>query len=170
MTRIASNFSAVRKHFSLLSTQLLGRKWPSQTGFSRLSLGPQSQFFLVVLEPGARVTDSSASILLTGGGGFIGSHLAEALLRRGFRLAVVDNLNECYPPPLKQSNLREVGRAGDFDFHGCDIREFQKLRRVFDKFRPSVVIHLAALAGVRSSIDRPLAADQVNVGCTANLH
>lgn len=115
------------------------------------------------------MTDSSASILLTGGGGFIGSHLAEALLRRGCRLAIVDNLNEGYPPPWKQSNLREVGRAGDFDFHGCDIREFQKLRRVFDKFRPSVVIHLAALAGVRSSIERPLDYAQVNVGGTANV-
>src|SRR5215469_13614275 len=102
MTRIASNFSAVRKHFSLLSTPPFGRKWPSQTGFSRLSLGPQSQFFSWFLEAGVSVADSSASILLTGGGGFIGSHLAEALLRRGRRLAIVDNLNECYPPPWKQ--------------------------------------------------------------------
>ena len=115
------------------------------------------------------MTDSSVNILLTGGGGFIGSHLAEALLRRGCPLAIVDNLNEGYPPPWKHSNLTEVGRTGDFDFYTCDIREFQKLREVFDKFRPSVVIHLAALAGVRRSIERPLDYAEVNVGGTANI-
>ncbi len=109
------------------------------------------------------MTDSSANIL-TGGG-----HLAEALLRRGCPLAVVDNLNECYRSPWKRSNLTEAGRSGDFDFHGCDIREFQKLRQVFDQFRPSAVIHLAALAGVRPSIERPLDYAQVNRGGTANI-
>lgn len=115
------------------------------------------------------MTHLAASILLTGGGGFIGSHLAEALLRRHHPLAIVDNLNEFYPSAWKRSNLEEVRVAGDFDFHGCDIREFQKLRDVFSKARPSVVIHLAALAGVRPSIERPLEYEQVNVAGTANI-
>lgn len=115
------------------------------------------------------MTHSAASILLTGGGGFIGSHLAEALLRRHHPLAIVDNFNEFYPSAWKRSNLEEVRLAGDFDLHVCDIREFQKLRDVFRKFRPSVVIHLAALAGVRPSIERPLEYEQVNVGGTANI-
>ena len=115
------------------------------------------------------MTDSLANILVTGGGGFIGSHLAEALLRRHHPLAIVDNLNEFYPSAWKRSNLEEVRLAGDFEFHGCDLREFQRLRDVFGRFRPSVVIHLAALTGVRLSIERPLDYEQVNVGGTANI-
>ena len=115
------------------------------------------------------MADSSGKILITGGGGFIGSHLAEALLRRRCALAVIDNLNEFYPPAWKHSNLAEVRRAGDFDFHACDIRDFQKLREIFDDFRPSIVVHLAALAGVRPSIERPLEYEPVNVGGPANI-
>jgi UDP-glucuronate 4-epimerase len=115
------------------------------------------------------VTDSSANILLTGGGGFIGSHLAEALLRGRYPLAIVDNLDEFYPSAWKRANLEEVRVAGEFDFDLCDIREFQRLRDVFRRVRPSVVIHLAALAGVRRSIERPLEYEQVNVGGTANV-
>lgn len=115
------------------------------------------------------MTNSPANVLLTGGGGFIGSHLAEALLRGHHRLAIVDNLNEFYPSAWKRANLEEVRGAGDFDFEVCDIREFQRLRDVFHRVRPSVVIHLAALAGVRLSIERPLEYQQVNVEGTANI-
>ena len=115
------------------------------------------------------MTDSSARILLTGGGGFIGSHLAEALLRGHYPLAVVDNLNELYPSAWKRANLEEVRVAGDFDFSLCDIREFQRLRDVLRRVRPSVVVHLAALAGVRLSIERPLKYEEVNVRGTANI-
>lgn len=146
--------------------------WAVETDLiSPLSWDDHLGFFPVdaVFEPGVRVTDSVANILLTGGGGFIGSHLAEALLRRHHPLAIVDNLNESYPAARKRSNLEDVGLAGDFDLHACDIRDFQKLRAVFNQARPSVVIHLAALTGVRPSIERPLEYEQVNVAGTANI-
>lgn len=115
------------------------------------------------------MTNSSPKVLLTGGAGFIGSHLAEALLRRDYPLAIVDNLNEFYPSAWKRSNLAEVRLAGDFDFFLTDIREFSNLHDIFEKVRPSMVIHLAALAGVRPSIERPLEYEQVNVAGTANI-
>ena len=112
---------------------------------------------------------SSRKILLTGGAGFIGSHLAEALVRRNYRLTIVDNLNEFYPSSWKRANLEEVCRAGKFDFFTTDIRDVDELRALFANIRPAVVIHLAALAGVRPSIERPLEYGQVNVVGTANI-
>lgn len=115
------------------------------------------------------MTNSTDTILLTGGAGFIGSHLAESLLRRGRTLAIVDNMNTFYNPARKQSNLEEIRRTGDFEFCQVDIRDFPKLRDLFARLRPSSVIHLAALAGVRPSIERPLEYEAVNVAGTANI-
>lgn len=115
------------------------------------------------------MTTLSTKILLTGGAGFIGSHLAEALLRGASPLAIVDNVNDFYSSSWKRANLEEIRRAGNFDFFETDIREFQALREVFSRTRPFAVIHLAALAGVRPSIERPLEYEQVNVAGTANI-
>jgi UDP-glucuronate 4-epimerase len=108
-------------------------------------------------------------ILLTGGSGFIGSHLAEALLHRDIRLGVVDNLDEFYSPVWKRANLEEIRRAGDYEFHQVDICNFEALREVMQRFRPEAVIHLAARAGVRPSIEQPRLYEQVNVCGTVNL-
>jgi UDP-glucuronate 4-epimerase len=115
------------------------------------------------------VTNTLPKVLLTGGAGFIGSHLAEALLRRHYPLAIIDNLNEFYPSAWKRSNLAEVRLVSDFDFFPSDIRDFPELLKIFEKVQPSIVIHLAALAGVRPSIERPLEYDQVNVAGSANI-
>jgi UDP-glucuronate 4-epimerase len=109
------------------------------------------------------------NVLVTGGAGFIGSHVAEALLRRRLRLTIVDNLDPFYPPSWKLRNLEEVRRTGDFDFRHADICGFDALREAFAAARPDVVVHLAAKAGVRPSIEHPLAYEQVNVGGTTNL-
>ncbi len=102
-------------------------------------------------------------ILVTGGAGFIGSHVAERLLREGKRLALVDNLDDYYPAEMKRANLEEVKAAGDFQFFPVDIREGAGLRRVFEAFQPEAVIHLAARAGVRPSFEQPETYTSLNV-------
>ncbi len=109
------------------------------------------------------------SILLTGGAGFIGSHVAEALLRRGATLTLVDNLDPFYPAEAKRANLAEVGQVGEYQFHEADIRDEAAMRRVFATARPDAVIHLAARPGVRPSLVQPELYEQVNVGATVCL-
>lgn len=108
-------------------------------------------------------------ILLTGGAGFIGSHVAEALLRRGASLTIVDNLDPFYPAELKRANVEEVRRLGDFRFHEADIRDEAAMGRAFAAARPHAVVHLAARPGVRASLAQPLLYEQVNVGATECL-
>ncbi len=107
-------------------------------------------------------------ILLTGGAGFIGSHVAEALLARGADLTIVDNLDPIYSPESKRANLEEIHRAGDFVFHEIDICDFTRLREVFAASKPRAVIHFADKSGVRSSFEDPLACGYVNV--TGTFH
>lgn len=108
-------------------------------------------------------------VFLTGGAGFIGSHLAEALLRAGATLSIIDNLNDFYPPAWKRSNLKEIGDTGSFQFIQGDICNADELRRAFIEANPEIVIHLAASAGVRPSIERPAVYDLVNISGTLNL-
>ncbi len=108
-------------------------------------------------------------MLLTGGAGFIGSHVAEALLRGGARLAVVDNLDTFYSPSWKKANLESIRKIGAFEFFERDICSADAMREVFASARPDSVIHLAARAGVRPSIEQPRLYEQVNVAGTVNL-
>lgn len=108
-------------------------------------------------------------VLLTGGAGFIGSHVAEALLRRGVELTILDNLDDFYSPAWKKENLEEVRRVGRFEFVEGDICDDKALREVFAWTRPTAVIHLAARAGVRPSIEQPLLYERVNVQGTLQL-
>jgi len=108
-------------------------------------------------------------LLLTGGAGFIGSHVAESLLRDGIGLAIVDNLDSFYAVQRKRQNLDEVRRTGKFQWFEADIRDLNRLRQIFADVRPEAVIHLAACAGVRPSIEQPILYEQVNVHGTLNL-
>lgn len=108
-------------------------------------------------------------LLLTGGAGFIGSHLAEALLRRGAELLILDDLNDYYDPALKRANLEEVRRTGAFEFVHGDICDAPLVDSLFARFRPGVVVHLAARAGVRPSLEQPALYQRVNVEGTAVL-
>jgi UDP-glucuronate 4-epimerase len=108
-------------------------------------------------------------VLLTGGAGFIGSHLAESLLRRGSQLSIVDELNDFYSPERKRANLAEVRQVGDFEFFQADICDKPNLREVFKGFRPDTIVHLAARAGVRPSLQDPELYQRVNVAGTLNL-
>ena len=109
------------------------------------------------------------SILVTGGAGFIGSHLAQRLLRDGKRLAIVDNLDDFYSADLKRANLKEVQAAGEFHFFQADVRDGQQLQEVFAAFKPDAVIHLAARPGVRPSFAQPEAYTSINVGGTTQV-
>ncbi len=121
------------------------------------------------------MSPSRETVLLTGAAGFIGSHVAEALLTRGDRVIGYDNFDPFYDHELKLRNLAEVRAtakrlAGDFDFVQADLNDDVLLRDIFARFRPTGVIHLAAKAGVRPSLDDPMGYMRANVlGTTAVL-
>jgi UDP-glucuronate 4-epimerase len=115
------------------------------------------------------VTGNPKRILLTGGAGFIGSHLAEALLRNHVQLSIVDNLDEFYSFTWKKANLELIRKIGLFDFFNQDICAMDRLRETVANLRPDVIIHLAARAGVRPSIEQPQLYEKVNVAGTVNL-
>ena len=115
------------------------------------------------------MTTSSEPVLITGGAGFIGSHLASALLRRGSKIAILDNLNDFYDPELKRLNLAEIGRSGKFEFVLADICDRTAVRDLFARLRPASLVHLAARAGVRPSVENPALYYETNVTGTAHL-
>jgi UDP-glucuronate 4-epimerase len=108
-------------------------------------------------------------ILLTGGAGFIGSHLAERLVLREHPLFIVDDLNDFYSVQIKNQNLEEIRKKGRYEFECADICDEQKLRGIFERHRPEMVVHLAARAGVRPSVEQPLLYEKVNVQGTLVL-
>jgi len=103
-------------------------------------------------------------VLVTGGAGFIGSHLVQALVERGDEVVIVDNFDPFYPERLKRRALHPQARLLE-----SDIRDQDAMHRAFGEARPEVVVHLAALAGVRPSLERPAAYMDVNVRGTASV-
>jgi UDP-glucuronate 4-epimerase len=111
-------------------------------------------------------------ILVTGGAGFIGSHVAENLLAAGARVVSLDNLCDFYDPALKSANLDSLfahSGLSRFTHWNADIRDAKEMTRILETERPDAVIHLAAMAGVRPSIDNPQLYTEVNIGGTQNL-
>lgn len=109
------------------------------------------------------------NILVTGGAGFIGSHLSERLLCEGHNVSILDDLNNFYPRAVKEANLEAVRQQGPFAFYYGDISDEARVREVFEESRPDAVVHLAARAGVRPSLEQPLLYGQVNVQGTITL-
>ena len=103
-------------------------------------------------------------VLVTGGAGFIGSHLVQALIDRGDEVSIVDNFDPFYPERLKRRALHPQARLLE-----SDIRDQDAMHRAFGELKPDVVVHLAALAGVRPSLERPAAYVDVNVRGTAAI-
>jgi UDP-glucuronate 4-epimerase len=116
-----------------------------------------------------RCYSSSMRVLLTGGAGFVGSHVAERLLRQGDTLTIVDDLNEFYSPEVKRQNLAQVSMVGPCEFIHADICDAERMASVMTDARPDVVIHLAGRAGVRPSLADPLLYERVNVQGTITL-
>jgi UDP-glucuronate 4-epimerase len=112
-------------------------------------------------------------VLVTGGAGFIGSHLCARLWAEGHRVTCLDNFDALYAPAVKQENVRQLlamaGTTGRLVCRQGDIRDPQLLQRLFQEEPIALVIHLAALAGVRPSVERPLAYSDVNVQGTLQL-
>ena len=111
------------------------------------------------------------TILVTGGAGFIGSHLSGRLLKEGHQVICLDNFDSFYDPDIKIKNVEEMEKKypGQFTLITGDIRNSQHLTEVFKKNRIDWVIHLAARAGVRPSIIDPLLYQDVNIRGTIVL-
>jgi UDP-glucuronate 4-epimerase len=106
-------------------------------------------------------------ILVTGGAGFIGSHLVERLLRDGHNVAILDDFNDFYDPKIKRANVSAV--AKDIAVHDVDLRDGAKVAKLFQKEKFGAIFHLAARAGVRPSIQQPQLYYDTNVAGTLHL-
>lgn len=96
-------------------------------------------------------------ILVTGAAGFVGFHLSKALLEKSIEVIGLDNLNDYYDPQLKQDRLSILTEQKRFTFHKIDLKEKFYVDELFEKEKPTHVVHLAAQAGVRYSIENPQA-------------
>jgi UDP-glucuronate 4-epimerase len=103
----------------------------------------------------SRDAASSAPVLVTGAAGFIGYHVTQRLLRQGRSVVGIDNMNSYYDPALKEARRSELAKSNSFRFFELDICNRDALARLFSEHRFPQVIHLAAQAGVRYSIDHP---------------
>src|SRR5687767_13804710 len=110
------------------------------------------------------------NFLVTGGAGFIGSHLCERLLKAGHEVWAFDDLNSFYDIALKQGNIRDIqALAKPFTFVQGDITDRAAVEELFAETKFDQVIHLAARAGVRPSLEKPALYQRVNVEGTVNL-
>lgn len=111
--------------------------------------------------------DNAASetgpVLVTGVAGFIGSHVARSLLKRGRIVYGIDNLNDYYDPALKRARLEWLNESDGFTFEKLDIADKARVAELFARVRPPFVIHLAAQAGVRHSLTNPYAYIDANL-------
>jgi UDP-glucuronate 4-epimerase len=112
---------------------------------------------------------NDSMILLTGAAGFIGYHTARRLLERGDRVVGVDNLNDYYDVSLKEARLECLRAHPNFSFERLDVADRVAMPELFARVRPTAVIHLAAQAGVRYSLENPHAYTDSNVSGFLNV-
>jgi len=108
------------------------------------------------------------NILITGGAGFIGSHVASILLKRGDSIVIVDNFNTYYDVKLKRDRIKQLKKYKNLEVYKADITDLKSLDLIFKKHKFDKVCHLAAQAGVRDSIDHPIKYEMWN--CLGTLH
>lgn len=109
------------------------------------------------------------TILVTGGAGFIGSHVSKKLMELGYEVVIVDNLNDYYDPRLKNDRLKIFLKDFQFDFFQIDISNKEALAKIFKKYRFDFICHLAAQTGVRYSLVNPHAYEKSNILGTLNI-
>lgn len=110
-----------------------------------------------------------ASVLITGSAGFMGSHLAEVLVAAGHRVVGLDNFDPYYPRATKEHNIAGLLQSGGCSFVEGDIRDADTVNRVMGETQPDFILHWAAKAGVRPSLEIPAEYAAVNVEGTANI-
>ncbi|MBL6974235.1 MAG: GDP-mannose 4,6-dehydratase [Deltaproteobacteria bacterium] len=108
-------------------------------------------------------------VLVTGAAGFIGSHLCERLVAAGDRVTGLDDFNDFYDPAFKHANLAQLSDKADFEVIEADVRDFDTVDRILGAQQPDMVVHLAARAGVRPSLEDPAGYARTNVDGTVNL-
>ncbi len=108
-------------------------------------------------------------ICITGGAGFIGSHVTERLLAEGHKITVIDNFNDFYDPAIKRKNIEPFLAHENFRLFETDIRNKIEIEAIFAKQKFDELIHLAAMAGVRPSIEDPVLYNDINLIGTMNL-
>ena len=109
------------------------------------------------------------NIVVTGGAGFIGSHLCEKLISLGSKIICIDDFDNFYNPAIKENNISEVTGSNHFKLYRSDITNPTQMEKIFSENSIDMVIHLAARAGVRPSIQNPLLYERVNILGTMNL-
>ena len=109
-----------------------------------------------------------STILVTGGAGFIGSSLCEKIIYNN-KIIVIDNFCNYYDPIKKEKNIKELNKNRNFKLYRNDIRDKDSIKKIFDENNIDIVIHLAAMAGVRPSIENPILYQDVNCVGTQNL-
>ncbi|MCK9554210.1 GDP-mannose 4,6-dehydratase [bacterium] len=108
-------------------------------------------------------------ILVTGGAGFIGSSLIEKLLEEGSEVTCLDDFNDYYDPLIKRRNIRDFTKLKKFRLLEADICDFGNIKRVIQSGQFDYIVHFAARAGVRPSIEDPKLYEEVNIGGTTNI-
>jgi len=115
------------------------------------------------------MTAPAKQVLVTGGAGFIGFHTCLRLLKQGFQVTALDNLNDYYDPALKRDRLAQLANWPDFRFHLIDLADRERMRRLAETASFDAVIHLGAQAGVRHSLEAPHDYIDSNVHGTLNV-
>ena len=106
---------------------------------------------------------------ITGGAGFIGSTLSEKLIKEGNKVIAIDNFCDFYDTKIKENNVKELLQNPNFKLYRKDIRDKEAIKQIFDENQIDIVMHLAAMAGVRPSIENPILYQEVNCMGTQNI-
>lgn len=109
------------------------------------------------------------NVLITGGAGFIGSTLADTLLKENCKVICVDNFCDYYSPELKRKNISNALLNSNYKLYEADIENLEELEKIFSENKIDIIVHLAARAGVRPSIEKPVEYMQTNVMGTVNI-
>lgn len=110
-----------------------------------------------------------STILVTGGAGFIGSSLTDSLLASGYQVVALDNFNDYYNPAIKHNNIAQALQNKNYKLYEGDIEKISDLEKIFSENQIDSIVHLAARAGVRPSIETPLAYAMTNIIGTINI-